>query len=358
MLTPSPFLHSAATTPALPAGPVPPHTPKRPFLRYVHHCRAVAILFIVAMHCYGLLTPGAEPLLLRRGTGMFVFLAGLLFHHLSSGFTLRHYWRSKLKNVLLPYAVVSTPIIAARMLTGSHSDDVQALFPDFATYPSLVQVGTYYLLGLHLVPFWFIPVLCGYYLLGPGLVALDRRGYQPALLPTLLGLSLLVTRAPQTYQLHLAFVHYLGVYVLGMWASRRRVRLLRWTDRHRTGFWLAVGGLLAASWWLPTHPPYVEQFLFVQKLTFCWALLYAFWKLELHVPRWVDTLANMSFGIFFLHFYLLLAVLVSRHHGYLTLPPTFASFLLLLALDLACCVGVLLLLKRALGRRSRLLVGY
>ena len=333
---------------------------KRPFLPHIHHFRAIAILIIVGLHCYSILEPGTEPYLLRRGTLPFMFISGFLFQYLSAGFSNMSYLKKKFKYVIVPYLVVSTPIIIVRIMAASHSDDIMSLIPNFATLPAVVQVVAYYLTGLHLVPFWFIPMICFYYLLAPVFIALDRDQRIYYVLPLFLILSLFVTRAPQVYKIHLAFVHYLSVYMLGMFVSRHNSRVLELTDK----IWPILAGVLlvvlSVGKLFDSHAykPYVEQFLFFQKLVFCWALMYGFWKFDAYVPRQLKALSDKSFGIFFLHYYLLFFLVIANYKGYIALPPTFPVFAAIFVADVAFCLVALRLIKGAFGHRSRLLVGY
>ena len=331
----------------------------RPFLSHINHFRAVAILLIVALHCYSILQLGAEPYFLRRATLQFMFISGFLFQYLSARFNRTVYWQKKLRYILFPYVVVSTPIILFRIAAASYSSDILSLFPGFATQPAALQALEYYASGLHLVPFWFIPMICCYYLLAPVFIKLDRQGLVYYFLPVFLLLSLLVTRAPEVYKIHLAFVHYLSVYLLGMFVSRHNRRVLEITDK----LWpllavLVVVALTSSDLVVGVHKRYVEQFLFIQKLVFCWGLMYGFWKFDGYIPKQLSAISERSFGIFFLHYYPLFALDVADYKGYFHLPPTFASFCLIFLVDLAFCLVMLQLIKGLFGARSRLLVGY
>ena len=88
------------------------------FLRYVHNFRGLAILMIVAGHIAGLLTFVAHPglnaaiqSLTINGSVYFVFIAGFLFQFLSRKYQYNRYLEKKVKNVILPYVLVSIPAI-------------------------------------------------------------------------------------------------------------------------------------------------------------------------------------------------------------------------------------------------------
>src|SRR5258706_13385324 len=100
----------------------------RPFLGYIHSFRALAVFFVVAGHCIPLFqweqSRWQDQLivsLMPNGTVFFVFVAGFLFQYLSPRFEYRRYLKSKLQNVILPYAIISIPIIRIQALTNTGS---------------------------------------------------------------------------------------------------------------------------------------------------------------------------------------------------------------------------------------------
>ena len=87
-------------------------------LHYINTFRAMAIYFIVAVHALhvfswpdGSLSKQFLDVLLNNGSIFFIFISGYLFQHLSVNFKASKYYLSKLKNVVLPYLIISTPAI-------------------------------------------------------------------------------------------------------------------------------------------------------------------------------------------------------------------------------------------------------
>ncbi len=74
-----------------PSTPLPLNKPQPTgFLPYLHNFRGIAILYIVAFHCWSSFGWGSHDLekqvwnsLIVYGTVLFVFIAGFLFQHLS-----------------------------------------------------------------------------------------------------------------------------------------------------------------------------------------------------------------------------------------------------------------------------------
>jgi hypothetical protein len=177
------------------------------FLPYIHTFRALAILFIVTGHAVdAFIWPDGGDLerLLRivfcNGSALFVFIAGYLFQHLSPRFEARNYYISKIKNVLIPYLLISIPAIVL-FTTVMQRNTVWVLF---------------YLTGYHLAPLWFVPMITIFYVIAPALIKLDRNHYLYYMLPFFVVISLLISRGSPSQ----SFLHFLSVYVLGMACSR------------------------------------------------------------------------------------------------------------------------------------------
>ena len=357
-----------ATAPALGSTTVPAASEaafKPPFLPYIHNFRAIAILFIVAIHCYSVLKPATEPIILQRGTLLFMFISGFLFQYLSRNFDKSIYWRKKFTNIFVPYFVVSLPIILIRVLANDNVQQMHILFSNFSNESVLTKTVDYYLTGMHLVPFWFIPMICFYYLLGPVFIKLDRDGRVYYLLPVFIGLSLAVTRSFDLYKIHLAFVHYLSIYLLGMFASRHHRKLLQLTDRVWPAvIFTAILAVAAGVVFNQQQIHYLEQFLYVQKLILCWTILYILWKLNTRITRKKFLLSNMtklsdmSFGIFFLHYYFLYFINLKMINHEIYLAPNFTNFFLIICADIIFCIIILSIFKQLFGKKSRYLVGY
>ncbi len=129
--------------------------PKKEFINYIHNFRGIAIIFVVA--CHLLLNwdknSKVEEFLFvfwGNGTVLFVFIAGYLFQHLSKKFEYRNYLVKKFQNIILPYFIISVPIIVYRIMNHNVTQYVLVPHPDFYTWSAFKQT--------HLFPFaWRTP---------------------------------------------------------------------------------------------------------------------------------------------------------------------------------------------------------
>lgn len=344
------------------------------FLRYVHSFRAVAIVIIVAGHAVFTLTWPADSVthhilldLLDGGTVLFVFVAGFLFHHLSSRYRYREYLTKKLHYVLVPYLLVSIPaVIITLMFT-----DLAARFPELAGTPDAYRAAWLLVKGgaTFNYPLWFIPMITVFYLAAPLFIQFIRHPRLYAVLVVLVPLSMLAHRSNELDTLAIA-LYFLPAYLAGMWASQYRERLEPLLDR----FWAVLGvawlaAVLAMLVVLDHHGNYygaapfsqehgLIDWMFPQKLLLCFVLLALMRRVDQIVGDRLRFLGESSFTIFFVHGYALAVVQVGW--GKLTGGPPEGS----LAAALALAVGVVLatlagtaLVKRVLGRRSRYLIG-
>ena len=342
------------------------------FLRYIHSFRALAIALVVAAHCISLFDWGhlgwqnqLIQSLIPNCTVFFVFISGFLFQHLSHKFEYRRYLKSKLQNVLLPFVIVSLPMIAAQAVNQSGAFDPTCIHH----WPTAAQNVAFSLLtGYHImIPFWFIPMIAIFYLLAPALLWIDRDGRLYCLLPLLLVVTACVHRPNDFDHVWHSCAYFLPVYLYGMWFSRHRDRLLAWHDR-----WLPL--LLTAAAGLVWHEVGSQQAGYIrsagmfstenglvdsnalQKLLLCGVLLVILRRFGEGVHLKLKPLADVSFGIYFLHM-----CFVSGYSHFLA-PNTSPGaglwrYWLAIAVVVTVCVGYLWFGKQVLSAFGRYAVG-
>src|ERR1035438_2298703 len=289
------------------------------FLRYIHSFRALAIVLVVATHCITLFkwdyTGWPYQLLMCLApncTLFFVFISGFLFQHLSHKFQYRRYLKSRWDNVLLPYVMVSLPMIAAQAVTRSGVFDPSYIHH----WPTVPQNIAWSLLTGHhiLIPFWFIPMIAIFSVLAPVFLWIDRDGRSYYLLPLLLAVTLFVHRPSDPDHIWQSSAYFLPAYIFGMWFSRHRERLLAWHDRWLPVLLTAVAGLV----WLEVglkQAGYIKSAAMFStengildcdallKLLLCGVMLVVLRRLGEGVHRVFKPVADASFGIYFLHMY-------------------------------------------------------
>ena len=351
----------------------PPFERDKPvFLVDVHTLRAVAIVFIVASHCLQLFNwhDGSAlgrwlQSLLPNGTVFFLFIAGLLFQHLSVRFDYLNYLKKKWRNVVFPYIVLSLPITVFQATYTHHG----VFSPAYPYHHSSFALNVFWslLTGFHtLAPFWFIPMISIFYLLAPVFIWLDRKQWIYRLLPVLLIMTTLVHRPANTDHIWQSLGYFAPVYMYGMWFSRNRERAIAWHQRWLVPLVVLVVALTTVEVVILKRPGFiaslgmfsVEQGIVdtnaLQKLLLCGVLLVILRRAGHRVAGCLRNIGDLSFGIYFLHMVVIHGFSAARLGSR---PGTLPLFCLSVGLTLVICVLILRCARHVFGPYSRSVVG-
>ena len=199
-----------------------------------------------------------------------------------------------------------------------------------------------------------------FYLLAPLLLKIDRQAKIYGLLPVFMVVSILIPRPYETTRILHAFLHFFSVYLFGMFCSHYKGHLLSVVKRYSA--WLGISILTLAL--LEIHQP-SEQFgyspyNYLQKMACCPILVYGLQRVDSAIPNKIrsigNTLAELSFGIYFIHYYFLYAFkeaswLHSLQQG------TLLSLAILFMLTTLLCIFSLQIAKKVTNGQSRVLLG-
>ena len=350
------------------------------FLPYIHNLRGFAIIFVVCVHARGYDTdwishPGVNRFLDTifdpsegNGTVLFLFIGGFLFQHLThKRFEFKKYLEQKFKVIILPYIIISIPIILLRINTGFNS---LSLPPDFEDRSQLYQLFHYLFTGAHMAPFWFIPAIVIIYLTAPLLHAIDNSKFYNYIFPFIFLLSLFTFRPAHNANPFLAYLHFVPAYLTGMWASFNRHRILAAEKKllYPLIAIFIVFSILDLSGKtelarLMTFEKVLEgqiilfNIYILKAVILCFILMLILYRLQHKSMPLIELLGHYSFGIFFVHY-----IFISLFRNSLLLAGitidfsvltyfTFALFVMLVS------IMVVYLLKKLTGHYSRYLIG-
>ena len=348
------------------------------YLRSLEYFRGIAIVFIVAGHCY-ILSDWQFPTVLERSvanvltssTALFVFVSGFLFHHVFyPRFNYIKFMKKKLRNVLAPYLFFS-------LFGITYALAVDGPYPEFFFGPGdswwdrFLRPSLLYLLtGAEIWAYWYIAFIMIVFAFSPLFTLYIKTSLviRLSLLAALLLFAMFLQRPPDNLLVAQSVFFYTPVYLAGILASQNRQQLHALFDK-REG-WLLVGAAILALVQAYTYTgagsmhaaPFTWNGLdinILQKL-----LLSLFFMLYLHrfENRHVSlltTLAQASFAIFFIHCWIVLALIpvlqplyraVSLH----PLPALVLNVLLVLFLSYLLAA----LIKRLLPNTSKMLIGW
>lgn len=300
-------------------------------LNYIHLFRALAILLIVAGHCFSSHQPLLEALsssFLKDGTVLFVFIAGFLFQYLSDNFSYAPYLKKKFLNVVAPYLITSVVGIAAMILHPTSNP--------FAGANNAIQVFMFLTTGwVHNKPTWYIPMTCIFFIFAAVLLKLEKKvifskySLLFLALPALIVFSCVVPRfeanffvpsgsdisAWESYIGYLKFILFstflfFPVYILGMFVCEKRAYIY---TLYKKRFWLwatFIGALIVsfASIYCQILPGRLLLPKILLTLLILGYLEHYENKISAH-PRlntFLGTIATYSFSIFFLHYYFII----------------------------------------------------
>lgn len=306
-------------------------------LNYINVFRALAIILIVLGHSFFIenrIFGKVVTEIFSSGTVLFVFISGFLFQHLSYKYETKTYYKKKFLNVISPYLITSIPGIIICFL-------VPSLNPFYGLSP-FIQIPIFLSTGaIHNSPTWYIPMTCGFFVLAPILLFLERKRIKNfKLLYLLLPLFLLITVACQrtgvdnkflvhsdyTYMqrylmnvnfIFSAFVNLFSIYVLGMFFSAHKDKI-KTLYNHKIFLFILMILVAVADVILCTNHLYVNG-----TLSKAFLVLIILGYLEHYdeqiiahtkINHIADIIAKYSFAIFFIHRYLikLLTVILQK----------------------------------------------
>lgn len=335
------------------------------FLNYINYFRGFAILIVVLGHfVYANSNSEIIKLILtifKGGTGPFVFISGFLFHHIfyRRGFNYKKFMVNKVKNVLLPYTIIIIPALTYCVLNyGINSN----LYKNH----KLLYVLIYYYSGSALFPTWYIPFAMFLFLASPIFIKFIRfsEKQQRVIIGLSLIISMIVQRPVHNMLLNIfqAFLYFFPFYSLGIYVSLYREEVLKKLEKTTKILLVLWIGIILLQFKFnlldSKHKGLFElngiDLMVVQKFIMCLLLLVLFVKLDRvknlkFLKKILEQFANYSFGIFFIHGYLLL---IRYKFNFNTLEEIISG-----VLAMYISIFIIWILRKIVGKNSRMIVG-
>ncbi|RQW29217.1 acyltransferase [Rhodobacteraceae bacterium CH30] len=332
------------------------------FLYSFENMRAVAILFVIFSHFSSVYKFGESAdivkFILADATTLFVFISGYLFYYLSGnkGFGYLDYLGKKFKFVVLPFFFFSFFAILAGLVF--RQNELYGLTPVAYMLWSFI-VG-----GVVNGAMWFIPMICLFFLVSPMLLFCTKRDWFFVMVVAAVLFSVYSFRPVGNQNPVLSFFHFMGFYLMGMFFARRGVVMDLLRSRSKTvmavsasGFFVLLVVWLGGDQVVQGYFDYILQPNIIQmgKLFFVVFLFFLFERFLSKKIKPMSYIANISFGLFFVHGFWSLVFLkaasyleVSRLSTYFSLEFLFVFCFSVISIDIA---------KRILGARSRYVIG-
>lgn len=275
------------------------------------YLRALAIMLIVLGHSVYNSEKGFPVLLeslVRGGTAVFVFISGFFLHAVfSKNFELQTFLVKKLKNVYVPFLVVSVVGLAFRVFGWGV---IEGLPMNKIGLNIFHTVKNFYVL----YPHWYIPFIMAVFILSPFYLGFLRLPVWRQLLMLCMFslLAVFLHRPHGNASVLQSILYYTPFYLLGMLYSQHRV----WFEQKHQQITLIAVVLVAGAMYLQTYVwvwvgNYHKSFFgfrgvdlqFIQKIGLCFILLTICQMLARREKTylWLKEAGDLSFAIFFLH---------------------------------------------------------
>ncbi|WP_339709594.1 acyltransferase [uncultured Kriegella sp.] len=337
------------------------------FLYHMHYFRAFAILNIMMDHVWlypvhhdktnpdAILIESAREAFFGGSTIYFIIISGFLFHHLKFKFTIPKYYISKIKNVVSPYVFFSVLILALTTFLGSV---VNSSILDFlASIPNVLIHGT------ALGPFWYIPFIIPIFVVSPLLLKIPEKTFIK-IAPFLFLLPLLGTRTGTTLSFGL-YLYLFPIYLMGFYLSMNYSLIMSKVSQYRTQLGIiAVLAIITTFYFRmesidDINRNLYQSVLYIKNISISMVVLSIMKKNEDKRSRLLNSLANYSFALFFLHDFINYKVIVvSRKisslidYNYTFIWSLIWAIFVIALTWLLCIIG-----KKITGKYSRPLMG-
>lgn len=338
-------------------------------------------MLIVAGHClpaFGWAVESAAAKwvanLVIGGTALFVFISGFLFHHVyHRDFEYGRFLKAKARKVLAPYLFLSIPPVLYRVLVEGPRPDLEPFLghDSGGALAKVAAVADYLWTGKILVGYWFVPLIFLIFCLSPGVMAFIRL--RPAARIVIVCFALLASLEIQRPVANLvvmqSMAYFLPLYLLGVLASIHRQAIYEALAGYEIHLVILIG--MTACIQAVCYPSFgnlhksalllaLPDIVLVQKILMCFALMVFLHRFEDQPSPALALLASTSFGVFFIHPYLLSGMKLSL--GQLGYPAMTNQgpllWIAMTALVTLVSVGLAKSVRGAFKEHSVLLIGY
>lgn len=345
------------------------------FLNYIHYLRGLAILLIVGIHCRISFSWGPNSTqerlfesILDNSTIIFVFISGFLFQHLFvNNFGFKKYIQKKFKYVIIPYIILSVLPILDKLYLESN---LLWMPSNLENTSDFIKVLYMLATGKHFGPYWFIPMIILYYFISPLLVKMDNDRFYKYFFPIIFVFGLFTYQFGYYSNIFNSFLFFLPIYIFGMWASRYKEKIIH----SGNGLFLLalltyigitileVSGILeihkVVGFKIEDPQPYlIFNFSKLKVCFLCLALIKIFFNLKHKPMTFLKTLGEYSFGIYFIHLYIIIVVQKTSQFLSVSFTLNIFSFLIYTFVITLICTWIVWVIKQIFSKHSRYIIG-
>jgi fucose 4-O-acetylase-like acetyltransferase len=330
--------------------------------------RGVAILFIVAGHSFGAwsIDTFSEKVfanIVYSGTALFVFISGFFFHHIFyKDFDMKIFMSKKVKNVLVPYLILSTVgFFYFAMSSESFPFLDRFISTDGSSSMDYVQLYFSYLwTGRIMYAYWYIPFII--------YIRLSLAVRLTLMLVLLIISAFFVHRPILSLSPIHSVMYYIPIYLIGINCSINREQFESFIKGKTLFFGFIVIALaILQSMYFDSRGALSKADIFsygavdiniFQKIALCFFFLSLLHRYENNAIPGLKLLASSSFAIYFLHTWVL--HITNQYHPYVLFQnvPQMLVWFGVIIFVVAISLFIAYSIKAVLKHRSRYLIGW
>lgn len=347
------------------------------FRENIHLFRGISIILVVFSHCYNLgvcvfgqndnIVASIFRMLISGSSSFFVFISGFLF--LAIYKTNRDYRKfifKKIKFVYLPFLIFITldlvylifRVILSFVTHNSKFSYYWDRIFKYDYYSTYFNGNSFITFGI----LWYIPFIMFVYLLSPIFLLYSRSKFNIKisilLFSFLISFMIFRSSAADTLLIFKNLIYFLPFYLLGIVFYQFEENIyLNVNSFHLVVLFLVSLTLGLITFTLPSI--FIEKYdlMMVQKILFC-ILFFVFFKKIKNESKILETLANYSFGVFFVHPLILLVVEQFINYSNISYKTdSFLVYLFIASVVLISSLGLVISIKKLIGFRSKYFMG-
>lgn len=291
------------------------------YLNSINNFRALAIVLIVMGHSYvyGFMSDSAESVILKNiitgGTALFVFISGFMFHHVFyQRFNYKRFILNKIKNVLVPYIILSTIFILLLFISLDGFFNPENMIDEKTIFngqdSSVLITFKYYLSGRFLIAYWYIPFVMCMFLVSNYHYKFVKINIQlkAIIIVFFCFVSIFIHRPIENTNAFHSLVYYTPIYLIGIFFSVHKNHALEFIKDKQILLLFIVISFSFLQYLTGHdgnyHKPAFEykgvDLMFIQKIFLCF-LIYSLLERFQFQNIIISKISETSFAIFFIH---------------------------------------------------------
>lgn len=347
------------------------------YLNSINTYRGVAILLIVLAHCYSISGVKIDSTLekvfanlIAGSTIHFIFISGFLFHHIFyKKLKTNSFYYGKVKRLLIPYTVLSVvPILIKVQSEPEYWNAYLTTAGEGVVYEFIFPSLLYYITGAHLVAYWYIPFALCLFLMYPLHIRFieTKLRNQLIIIGVCFMIAILIHRPINNLAILQSVFYFTPAYLLGILCSMNKT--LIYTQLRGKEFLFLVGALALAlvQALLGRHSNYHKlpfiydgiDLILLQKSLLCIFFMVFLYQFERSRNRFIVLLASTSFGIYFIHSYVLYTLTLLKSEFEVDISYNWPAYFLIWGIIVISSMLLALLMKKLFPKYAVYITGY